>query len=240
MNTTESPSVRDYVGSELELFAAAVNWKAYVYAQVAPFLGARVLEVGAGIGTTTRALCRGRHERWICLEPDPEQTQRIADSIAQGSLPSVCEARQGVLGETATSPEFDSVLYMDVLEHIEDDRRQLELAAESLVPGGHLVVLAPAHQALYSEFDRGVGHYRRYDRTSLLAAFPPGRIVCARYLDSFGLLASIGNRFLLRSGMPTAKQILTWDRVLVRVSRALDPALRYRVGKSVLAVWRRA
>jgi hypothetical protein len=60
-----------------------------------------------------------------------------------------------------------------------------------------------------------------------------------RYLDTIGLLASAGNRFLLSSAMPNARQISLWDRVMLPVSKLVDPILRYRVGKTVIAVWRR-
>ena len=60
------------------------------------------------------------------------------------------------------------------------------------------------------------------------------------YLDSAGMLASAANRMLLKSAMPTERQILTWDRLLVPASRAIDPLFAGRVGKSVLGVWRRA
>ena len=60
-----------------------------------------------------------------------------------------------------------------------------------------------------------------------------------RYLDSVGMMASLGNRLLLRAGMPTLRQILAWDRLMVPLSRRLDPWVGYRFGRSILAVWTR-
>ena len=135
---------------------------------------------------------------------------------------------------------FDSILYIDVLEHIEDDRGELSRAAALLRPRGFLVVLSPAHPRLFSEFDAAIGHHRRYTRSTLAAAAPEGlELVRLVYLDSVGLLASLGNRLLLRESMPTPRQIALWDRVMVRLSTRLDPILRHRLGKSVLGVWRR-
>jgi SAM-dependent methyltransferase len=133
---------------------------------------------------------------------------------------------------------FDTILYVDVLEHIEDDRGELERAAARLRPGGRLVVLAPAHQWLFSPFDSAIGHFRRYTKRSLRELAPPGlELTRLRYLDSVGLLASGANRFLLKSSSPNLGQIRFWDRVLVRASRMVDPLLAYSVGKSVLSVW---
>jgi hypothetical protein len=59
------------------------------------------------------------------------------------------------------------------------------------------------------------------------------------YLDSVGVIASGANRLLLRSGMPTASQVALWDRVMVPVSRVIDPLFGRRIGKSILGVWRK-
>jgi hypothetical protein len=133
------------------------------------------------------------------------------------------------------------LLLRDVLEHIEDDAAELRRAADRLAPGGHLVVLAPAHRALYTAFDAAIGHHRRYTRAGLLALAPAGLVpVRARYLDAVGMLASLGNRLLLRSATPTTRQIQLWDRLMVPPSRLVDPLLGFAVGKSVLVVWSKA
>jgi SAM-dependent methyltransferase len=229
-----------YVGSELELFAAARNWKSYVRRQIAPYLAGDVLEVGAGLGGTTKAYCPAGPARWVCLEPDAVLAQRLADSICSGELPARCSVEVGTLVDHPADDLFDAILYIDVLEHIEDDYAEMARAARHLRPGGVVVALSPAHQSLFSPFDRSVGHYRRYSLSTLKALAPPGLVpVRFVYLDSFGLLASLGNRLILKSGMPNARQIAFWDNVLVRLSRVVDPLLAYRLGKSVLGILRR-
>ncbi len=229
-----------YVGDELDLFAAAHRWKAYFRRRIAPFLGAEVLEVGAGLGGTTRALCRGDESRWVCLEPDPGLAARLVAEQAGDRLPPRCEVVVGTLDDQLQGDQFDSVLYMDVLEHIEGDRTEMERAARRVRPGGHVIALSPAHQWLFTPFDHSIGHCRRYTKASFAAITPPGlELVWLGYLDSVGFLASLANRVLLRQAMPTPGQIRFWDRVLVRMSEWVDPVLGYRAGKSVLAVWRR-
>jgi 2-polyprenyl-3-methyl-5-hydroxy-6-metoxy-1,4-benzoquinol methylase len=230
-----------YVGTELELFARAHAWKEYVRSQIAPFIRGRVLEVGAGLGGTTRVLCTGSEIEWICLEPDPRLAAEAEQKIMAGDLPSNCRVVAGTTKRAEIEPGFDTVLYMDVLEHIADDRAEMARAAELLNPGGHVIVLAPAHQWLFTNFDAAIGHERRYTRSTLRRAADVAdlREVRARYLDSVGLLASLGNKMLLQRSMPTARQIAFWDRILVRASRLLDPVSRFSVGKSVLLVSRR-
>ena len=113
-------------------------------------------------------------------------------------------------------------------------------ASHRIKPGGYLVVLSPAHPFLYTPFDQAIGHYRRYTRDSLLALNPPGlEVAQMRYLDSAGMLASLGNRLVLKQSMPTRRQIAFWDKFLVRVSTVSDSLLGFRLGKSVLGVWRK-
>jgi 2-polyprenyl-3-methyl-5-hydroxy-6-metoxy-1,4-benzoquinol methylase len=230
-----------YLGTELELFAAATRWKAYVARQIAPYLDVpEVLEVGAGLGGTTRVFCSGRQSRWICLEPDTQLASQVRQAIDGGTLPSCCRAVVGTLAsEGPALGQFDTILYMDVLEHIEDDREELNRAARHLRPGGHVVALGPAHPFLYTPFDRAIGHYRRYTKAMIRDLKPDGlTLLRNRYLDSVGLLASLGNRLVLQSATPQPAQIAFWDRVLVRASTVVDPLVGYTLGKSVLAVWR--
>jgi hypothetical protein len=151
-------------------------------------------------------------------------------------LPGV---RNDLLKDLAPDLMFDCIMYVDVLEHIEHDRAELETAQRHLNPGGHLVVIAPAHQWLFSEFDTAVGHFRRYSRGSLQAVIPTDMDrVMLRYMDSLGVTLSAANRLLLRSSAPTPAQIRTWDGFVVPISRVVDPLLFWSVGKSVTGVWR--
>jgi SAM-dependent methyltransferase len=167
--------------------------------------------------------------------------KELAGAIGEGRLPACCHAVAGTLVDLAPGDRFDAVAYVDVLEHIPDDAAELARAAGHLAPGGRLVVVAPAHQWLYSPFDAAIGHHRRYTRRSLTGVVPAGLApVTVRYLDAVGLLASAANRMVLRQRLPDRRQLALWDGLMVPLSRALDPLLGFRVGKSVLGVWRAA
>jgi 2-polyprenyl-3-methyl-5-hydroxy-6-metoxy-1,4-benzoquinol methylase len=229
-----------YAGSELELFEKARNWKKYWRSQIAGFVRGEVLEVGAGIGVNTLTLASLEYERWTCLEPDAALAARIALPPGGRHKPAA-----GTIDDLPPDAKFDAILYVDVLEHIEDDRGEVTRAAARLKPGGALIVLAPAHPFLFTPFDRAIGHFRRYTRKSLCATLQAVGLETLRmeklvYLDAAGLLASAANRLVLRRSMPKAWQILAWDRLGVPVSRWIDPLLGGRVGKSVLGIWRKA
>jgi SAM-dependent methyltransferase len=238
--STPPTSAQHYVGTELELFRHAVHWKRYLARQLAPFVGGGVLEVGAGLGGTTGMLSHERVQAWTCLEPDPGMAAELKERIASGDLPRHCQAVHGVLGDLPPDRRFDTILYIDVLEHIADDRGELLRARDRLAPGGRLVVLSPAHQWLYSPFDAAIGHHRRYSKATLRSAVPPDLArVALRYLDSAGVLASAANRFFTRQSMPTPDQLRVWDSLLVPVSTVLDALTFHLLGKSILGVWRR-
>ena len=232
--TDEAP----YVGRELELFALATNWKRYVKAQIGKYLAGDVLEIGAGIGSTTLAILDGGVHRWVCLEPDANLAQRLRLDLKKIAGLCAPDVIAGSLRALAATPSFDCVLYLDVLEHIQDDRSQIEQAVRLVRPGGHIVILSPAHQWLFSEFDKSIGHVRRYNKRSLRSLEPPGWIEKKlAYLDSVGLLLSLANALALRQALPSRLQISLWDRLCVPLSRIVDCALLGHFGKSILAIW---
>jgi SAM-dependent methyltransferase len=147
-------------------------------------------------------------------------------------------------GDVATVIEgrsFDSVVLVNVLEHIEDDAAALRDILTGLRPGGTVVLFVPAFQALYSEFDRLVGHYRRY-RKGELAALVRGagfEVVESRYVNCIGALAwwvvarQLGRFPKSRSAMRA------YDRTVVPVIRAVESRWTPPFGQSVLCIGRR-
>ena len=231
-----------YAGSELDLFALALNWKAYIRQQIGRYIQGHVLEVGAGIGETTKALITGYEASWMCLEPDRRLAERIAITL-DNKIRDKDRKPLTVIGNIdhpACEREFDTILYIDVLEHIENDRFEIEKAARKLKKNGCLIVLAPAHPYLYSPFDAKLGHYRRYHRKRLRALTPLNTVIVKiRYLDCVGCLASLGNKVILKTGMPSKNQIIIWDRLMVPISRLFDAIFGYQIGKSVYSVWQK-
>jgi SAM-dependent methyltransferase len=230
-----------YIGSKLELFGAATNWKRYIADILSRFIAGSVLEVGAGIGANIVYLCGSGVDQWTSLEPDPDLAARISERIRRGEVPAICRVVTGAIDAIDPKSRFDTILYLDVLEHIAEDRNELVSAGARLADGGSLVVLAPAHQFLFSAFDAAIGHYRRYDRASLCRLGPRGcSLEAFLMLDGAGFFASLGNRLMLRAAQPSPRQIVVWDKFLVPASRCLDPLTGSKFGKSALAVWRAA
>lgn len=227
-----------YVGSELDLFACATTWKSYVRYHLHPYLSGDILEVGAGIGAATAAFNDGTQRRWVCLEPDRALAERIEPSLSPNL--TNCEIIIGTLSDLRPEEQFDGILYMDVLEHIESDRVELARAAMHLKPNGVLAILAPALPWLFTPFDAAIGHYRRYTKKSLRSIAPRAlRETKCIYLDAAGFLASLGNKLFLGSPIPSTAQIRFWDHFMVPVSMLVDRGLGYAIGRSILVIWRK-
>ncbi len=227
-----------YVGSELELFAAANNWKAYFGSVLRRFVIGRVLEVGAGIGSNISYLHHDLVTEWTALEPDPDLAGHIEERLARGELPVNCRLVNGTIATVDSAALFDTILYIDVLEHISDDGAELVRARRHLASRGNLVVLSPAHQFLYTAFDAAIGHHRRYNRALMRALTPPGcRLSTCLMMDCAGLFASLANKLLLSAALPSKQQIAVWDKFLVPISCILDRAIGHSFGKTIVAVW---
>jgi SAM-dependent methyltransferase len=231
----------EYLGEELDVFALAVNWKQYWGAKIKPYLGAEILEVGAGIGGTTQVLYQADYQRWLALEPDGRMIRALLEQQKAGQFPEAIEFRQGIVTDLGEDERFDSIIYIDVLEHIEKDAEELQEAAKHLKKGAYLIVLSPAFQFLYTEFDKAIGHYRRYRKSDMPRISPKSlKPVKAFYLDALGMSTSLVNRFFLHSATPNPRQIKFWDSLLIPVSRlVIDPIVFYSFGRSVIFVWQR-
>jgi 2-polyprenyl-3-methyl-5-hydroxy-6-metoxy-1,4-benzoquinol methylase len=226
----------EYVGSELEVFSIARNWRAYWTTKIRPHLGNKVLEIGAGIGSATKQLSN-KSNLWVAVEPDRTMAETLQLEILPANTSVICGTIDSVAGNREY---FESILYLDVLEHIENDILEVQKASDLLIVGGKLIILSPAHNSLMSAFDRQIGHYRRYSKASLDQIRPEGMILeSAIYLDSLGLVASIANRFLLQQDQPKKSQIKFWDSVLIPISRIVDRVLLNKVGKTVVVVWKK-
>jgi SAM-dependent methyltransferase len=227
-----------YVGEELDLFRHAGNWKRYYARQMQPYIRGRVLDVGAGLCVNAEYLVTPATTSYVMLEPDGEL---LAQAVPPPPHP-VLQAARRIAGSTLdlAGEQFDTILYLDVIEHIEDSAAELRRARDLLAPGGHLIILVPAFNFLFSEFDKAVGHYRRYDKPMLRSELPAElEVVKLRYLDSPGMCLSVANRLFLEQRKPTLEQIRFWDRRIIPLARVLDPLVMHLFGRSLLGVARK-
>ena len=230
----------NYVGKELDLFSNAINWKNYWRNQIYPYLGSNILDVGSGIGSNLELLWTNS-SKWVCLEPDLKFLSRINNIRNKIDAKDSVNIIGGDLNSLKFPKEsFDTIIYIDVLEHILEDKKELLKATFYLKPSGHLIVLSPAFQFLYSPFDRAVGHYRRYTKKSLKNISPYNcKVIKSNYLDSVGCLASLMNKLILRKSNPSMSQINFWDKKIIPLSYFFDKLFLNSFGRSLYCVWKK-
>lgn len=235
-----APQDYHYSGEELYLFSKAENWKKYFSAAIKPFITGSVLEAGAGLGKTSPYLINEKVTRWTYLEPDPNLAKKINSGMEESNIGIPASIINGTIANIPVSELYDTILYIDVLEHIEKDQLEINLILQKLAPNGRLIILAPAYNSLMNNFDRAIGHYRRYDKKMLRNLIKNSLSeIKLFYLESTGIGLLWVNKILSRKKYPTQKEVLIWDRLFVPVSRFADKFFRYRFGKTIIGVWQK-
>jgi len=151
----------------LDALAGAERFNRWMADTIRPFVGKRVLEIGAGIGNLTRMLLP-RRQRYVAADIDTEHLARLHTRFSQ--RPNL-EVRHCDLADARDFEEFtgalDTIICLNVLEHVEDDMQGLRNMYAALKPGGHAIVLVPHGQEIFGTLDTALGHYRRYAHEEL-------------------------------------------------------------------------
>ena len=216
----------------------AERYNRWMFRQLAPYLGERVLEIGSGIGNLTRYLV-GR-ELVVATDLNPRYLRLLANTFERHTRVRVEPLDLGDFDPAALAEHrLDTIVCLNVLEHLEDDRTALARLFAALAPGGRLIVLVPAHRWLYGGIDRAIQHYRRYERAELAERFSEAgfRVERAWFFNRLGVLGWYLNSVLLRRTRVPGLQ-LRLQNLLVPLLRA-ESALPLPFGLSVIAVGRK-
>lgn len=206
---------------------------------MAPFVGDRVLEAGTGIGNFTPFLLE--RSRVIAVDLDPHYVSRLHGQI--GHLPNVrvlqLDLNRKEAAASLLDEKLDTIVCMNVLEHLEDDGRTLQSFYRLLAPGGRLVLVVPAHAALHGAIDTHVGHYRRYEKAEVARKFEQAgfHTESAIYFNALGAIGWFMNSKVLRRKEVPGVQAYFFDWLVPLV--ALERRITMPFGLSVVAVGRK-
>lgn len=224
-----------YPGRDLEVMSVAVNYHQWIYDEFHPYIRGCVAEIGSGIGDYSAHLLHEVKELHL-IEPAENLYQELKTRFSKmehvKTYPSTLSAAMSDgLGS------LNTIIYINVLEHIEDDAAEVELMYRCLTQGGHALIFVPALPALYSRHDREIGHHRRYRRSDLLklaeeAGFD---IVTVKYFDLLGIIPWYVNFKLLGRGLGVGS-IDLYDRFVVPIMRPLEKKFPPPVGKNLLVI----
>lgn len=219
----------------------AENYYRWQFEIMASHLGQRVIEIGCGVGEFTRLLLGREKVVSVDIEPATIEYARRRFQDAPNWEGVVADADDEQLPSLLAPYRCDSVAALNVIEHIEDDRRALRMLRRLLPVGGTAVVLVPAHQWLYGSFDAQVGHYRRYAREELVAKMQEAGfdVYRAIYFNMIGALGWYVNYRILRLGSvsrSTVPQVQLFDRYVVPAARRLERVLSPGFGLSIIGL----
>jgi SAM-dependent methyltransferase len=210
-----------------------INYNSSLVRRISAYLDTKtkILEFGAGIGNLANLWFLHNEVRPECVEIDNSfrEALKARGFVTYASIDS-------------TQKKYEAIYTSNVLEHIDDDEGSIQGLYECLDPGGVLIVYVPAFMLLFSDFDRSVGHYRRYSRSELVAKIKNQKfqILTAQYVDSIGFLAAILVKFFgykNKYKLGTTKTLRFYDKYIWPVSQALDRiGFKYFFGKNLLVV----
>ena len=225
----------NYPQTALECFDTANLWVKYIILQIKDYLKDNILEVGAGYGTFTKSYMNNFKDISL-LDSDKKNIKSLIKKFNENKNIKVLKSEVRDLKQN-----FNTIIYFNVLEHIEADILKIENSIQKLNIGGHLIILVPAHQKLYSKLDRAVGHYRRYDINFFKKnIFKNARIVELKYLDIFGYFLYFLNKFFFKEEtFPTKLKIFIWDKIFTPFTIVVDFLFRYKFGKNILCVYKK-
>ncbi len=230
-------SVQQYPGKELEAMSFALTYHKWILKEFEPFLGKTIAEVGAGNGSVSKLLLEKSINSLFAFEPSQNIYPLLEKELRH-------EKRATVINDFF-SPKyaqysFDSIIYINVLEHIEDDKTELTNVLQTLKPNGHLLLFVPALEWLYSNLDSQIGHFRRYKKRELtkLVSEVGFNIVKARYFDMAGIIPWYINFVLLKNYINVGNVSL-YDKLVVPIMKLIENTVAPPIGKNILLIGRK-
>jgi SAM-dependent methyltransferase len=234
---------KQYAADDLETMSEAVRYQRHVFGLVRPHLGTRVLEVGCGIGTMSRQiLATNSALQLVCIEPNANCAARAREELHGQDRVSIrmCHLEECVRTDLQQE-RFDTIVCVNVLEHIEDDVQALALFREVVAgTGGQVLIFVPAVQQIYGPHDAALGHHRRYSKRSLSAAFNAAGldVQSIKYTNPLGLLGWMYNLYVSGNTEHTSGQVRLFDRFVAPWALPVERIVTPPIGLSLFAVGR--
>ena len=233
-----------YIGKDLEAMSFTVNYHDWIIDEFRPFIGKHLVEVGAGTGSVSSLLLALEPETLALVEPS-EMFQLLESNIGGGETRSEVRFHNSIFAsarrEIVEHRRPDTIIYVNVLEHIQNDRAELAMIYDSLEEGGHALIFVPALMSLYGPFDKKIGHYRRYSKRELeeKCRATGFEIVMSKYFDLAGIIPWFVKYRLLRSDSLGSGAVKIYDKLVVPIAKRIEGLLPIPLGKNVILAARK-
>ncbi len=222
-----------YSGWELKYFDSATVFREYQYKFIKKHISGKTCEVGPGNGVICEKYKR-KCDNISLFEPSKKQFLILKKKFKNQKKIKIFNK----FFKKSTTKKYNSILYLDVLEHIKYPRKEILKSYKSLKKNGKIIVCLPAFQHLYSQFDKDVGHYKRYSINSFLKEIKNLEFSSIKhyYIDSFGYFISLISKIFSKNYKSNfEKKIFIWN-LLVNISKLLDLLCLYKLGKSLIII----
>lgn len=230
-----------YPGKDLEAMSFAVNYHKWIIDEFRPFLGKDIVEVGAGTGDFSTLLLDETPDSLSLVEPS-EMFEILQQSVLKKSsntkIRSFNSIFANIADELKVEQKPDSIIYVNVMEHIEEDEKELKIIHETLEPNGKVFIFVPALKFLYGEFDKKIGHFRRYTKRELVKKVEEAgfEILKVKYFDILGIAPWFLKYQVLRSNSLESSAVEVYDKFIVPFAKKLESFSTPVVGKNILLV----
>ena len=227
--------IEKYPEIALERFDKATFWILYFVFKIKKFLKDDILEVGAGCGSFTKGYMKNFNSITLTDTDDTSFNLLKKNFVNEKKINVIKSSIEDI------DKKFNTLLYFNVLEHVKEDKLEIKNALKKLNNGGHLIILVPAHQKIYSKLDRAVGHYKRYDINFFRENnFENSEIVKLHFLDFFGYaLYHLNKIFFKEETYPTNFKIFVWDKIFTPFTIIVDFLTGYKFGKNILCIYKK-
>ena len=216
----------------LDIFDSAEVWIKYVHFLNKKYYKNDFLEIGAGIGSFTDKYRRNIKNIFL-TEIDKNNLNILKKKYQNDTNVTILESEVSKI-----SQKFNTICHFNVLEHVKEDKEEIINCLNKINKDGYLIILVPAHNELYGNLDRAVGHYRRYKKSFFKDLnLSDGKIVELKYMDCMGYILYYMNKLIYKNETyPSSLKIFIWDKIFTPITILLDFLTAYRFGKNVLCV----
>jgi SAM-dependent methyltransferase len=223
--------------SWLPYMGKTTNYNEWIFNSFKEYLGGKIVDIGSGSGTftkyfTDRALV-------VSVEPDEgeaEDQRRLFSSRSNVEVINGHFDRE--MAQRLKPRGIDTVVCLNVLEHVRDDKEMLGNIHECLPEGGKLILYVPALKAIYGTLDRNLDHFRRYDKKEVEKMLKEAgfRVIKSRYVNFLGAFTWFLYSRVLKRTRPAENSILFYDKFLVPVVATVENYLHFPFGQSLLII----
>lgn len=220
----------------------ADKYNKWILSKFVPFIGTNLLEVGTG-QSNFKNYAKPYVQHYVSIDIDPEVIRRAKDLDPNGTY-FLCDISDiKTIGELFQY-RFDSIMIINVLEHITNDQSAINNMIELVAVNGHIFIFVPAFQFLYNDLDTLAGHQKRYTKKKILSLIPSERVdvVKLEYFNPVGAIGWYINKIAKHKDLDSKlmnRQMIFFDRYVLPFSWIFNYATKRIFGQSLIMVLKR-